>query len=96
LTRMGRLLGEPRLPEARCPESSCRHDGPRSDNREAIDRRPLATSPGRGRGGRASSDPWRAVTGADGGADDSGVESAAGHWEIAYRGFGEAWSRLRR
>ena len=43
---------------------------------------------------RASSDPWRAVTTPDGGADDRGMESVARHWEIAYRGFGEAWYRL--
>ena len=43
---------------------------------------------------RVSSNSWRAVTASDAGADASGVESAARHWEIAYRGFGDAWYRL--
>src|SRR5436305_1673180 len=44
--------------------------------------------------GHASSNPWRAVTSSDARADASRVESAARHWEIAHKGFGDAWYRL--
>jgi hypothetical protein len=43
---------------------------------------------------RASSKAPPPVTASRAAADGSGVEGAARHWEIAYRGFGDAWYRL--
>jgi hypothetical protein len=43
---------------------------------------------------RASSEPASQVTAFRAAADGSGVENGARHWEIAYRGFGDAWYRL--
>jgi hypothetical protein len=43
---------------------------------------------------RASSNRPPAVTASRRRADGSGVENGARHWEIAYRGFGDAWYRL--
>jgi hypothetical protein len=43
---------------------------------------------------RASSNGFRTVTPWDAIAHASRVESAARRWEIAHRGFGDAWYRL--